>query len=243
MGLFGKKDHPVIEVRYFDRATGKVLARSMMSAEKLPASFEASTTAHMRDQDWSIFEARPMTAAEFRRSGKLVLVLARTEKGFADPSTILFSMPTITNDAVLAVAPGTSKLGASVIEIHEDDWRQIEWLPLPLPRCAEARLLPRAKQLDEPRFRRGSICRHNHKLLPATHRRQHTMPASPSSPPARLMHVIAHSRSRPRMKPARQLPDRSLRLRRIRQNPPWRNALEHSRRRPIHAIQTKLIGG
>ena len=27
------------------------------------------------------------------------------------------------------VKPGTSKLGVGVIEIHEDDWRQIEWLP------------------------------------------------------------------------------------------------------------------
>lgn len=106
-----------------------MFAESRMPAGKLRGSFEASTTLHLRDEDWKVVEARPMTAREYRKTGKLVLILAKLTKGFVDPSTILFSLPTIVNDALPAIAPGTSKQALDVLEIHEDNWRQVEWLP------------------------------------------------------------------------------------------------------------------
>lgn len=129
MGLFGKKLHDIIEVQFFDLATGKIFAQSKMPIGQLPQSFEASTRLHLANEDWSVVEARPMTAAEFGRTGKLALILSKITEGFIDPSTILFSLPTIANDALPAIAPGSSRLGVEIIEIHEDDWRQIEWLP------------------------------------------------------------------------------------------------------------------
>jgi hypothetical protein len=84
---------------------------------------------HLREQDWTVIEARPVTAAEFGRTGQLVLIMRKANPvTLVDPSEILFSLPTITNDALPPVAPGSSKLNQDVIEIHEDDWRQIEWI-------------------------------------------------------------------------------------------------------------------
>lgn len=45
-----------------------------------------------------------------------------------DPRTILFSMPTISNDGP-PLAPVTARPGANEVRFHEDDWRQLEFFP------------------------------------------------------------------------------------------------------------------
>jgi hypothetical protein len=122
-------DHGIIHVEFFDHATGEVFTQTDLPVERLPESFEADTTMHLGEQDWNAIEARPVTAAAFRRTGKLMLILRKANPvTMVDPSTILFSLPTITNDALPPIAAGSSKLDRDVIEIHEDDWRQIEWV-------------------------------------------------------------------------------------------------------------------
>jgi len=140
MRFFKKKAHDKIEVHFFDSKTRNVFAKSLLPIERLPESFEASTTFHLKDQDWSVVEARPMTAAEFRKTGKLFLVLSKIEKLSVDPSKILFSLPTVAGDGLPAITPGTSMLGTDAIAIHEDDWRQIEWLPTSIADVIESEL-------------------------------------------------------------------------------------------------------
>jgi hypothetical protein len=99
--------------------------------DRLPPSFEASTTLHLGDRNFQVVEARPMTAAEFIASGKLRLVLREVRIEQVDVKDILFSLPTI--DGVLpAIAQGSTKLNKQVVEIHEDDWRQVEFVALAL---------------------------------------------------------------------------------------------------------------
>jgi lysophospholipase L1-like esterase len=69
MGLFRRNSHDIIHVRYLDAANGKVFAQVKLPISKLPESFEASTTLHRGEEDWQVIEARPVTAAEFRRAG------------------------------------------------------------------------------------------------------------------------------------------------------------------------------
>ena len=115
-----------IHVEYFDASTGKCFAQCAMPLEKLPQSFEAATTMHRGDQDWEVLRAEPMTAAEFSRTGKLKLVMRRVNKiEHVDPSKILFSLPTVSND-LPGIEPGSTKIDKRVIELHEDDWRQVE---------------------------------------------------------------------------------------------------------------------
>jgi hypothetical protein len=124
----GIQDAGAVHVVFYDEATGKAFAETVISGERLPESFEARTTMHLGKDDWTVVEARPVTAAEFRRTGELVLIVRKANPVvMIDPGEVLFSLPTI-NDYLPGIAPGSSKLNQDVIELHEDDWRQVEWV-------------------------------------------------------------------------------------------------------------------
>lgn len=129
--MFWNRRRATIRVEFVDNATKTVFAQTDISPERLPASFEAETTMYLGDQDWLVVSATPMTSAEFRKSGHLRLVMDRIKKTTIDPSKLLFSIPTI-SDSLPAPADGTTKLGKRVLELHEDDWRQIEFYALAL---------------------------------------------------------------------------------------------------------------
>jgi len=129
MGMFWKRNHSQIHVEYFDADTRAKIGQVMMPIEKLPRSFEADTTLHRGDRDYSVVEARPLTAEEFARTGKLRLVIREVKITQADPREILFSLPTI-DESIGAIEEGSTKLPKRVLELHEDHWRQSEFVSL-----------------------------------------------------------------------------------------------------------------
>jgi hypothetical protein len=133
--MWWKRNKParpnVIHVEMVDAATGRIFAESDIPPDQLPESFEAATTLHLGDADYDVEEADPVTAAEFRKTGRLRLVLRRVKIESIDPRSVLFSLPTISND-LPAIEPGSTKLNRNVLEIHEDDWRQTELIHLSL---------------------------------------------------------------------------------------------------------------
>jgi hypothetical protein len=114
-----------IQVTFIDTATGKPFATVTLPADHLPQSFEAETTFHLGDEDWSVVKADPMTAEEFIQTGKLTITLSKLFS--IDPKKILYTLPTIC-DAIPAIAEGSTKLRKRVFELHEDDWRQREFI-------------------------------------------------------------------------------------------------------------------
>src|SRR3954467_5848907 len=108
--MFWKRRHNVIHVEFFDAGTGEKFAESLMPFERLPASFEGSTTLEFRGDQWQGERADPMTGDGFRKSGRLRLVLRKQKITNVDPHDVLFSLPTISNEFP-PVAPGSSKLG------------------------------------------------------------------------------------------------------------------------------------
>lgn len=112
-----------IDVLFIDASTGEVFAQTRMSAENLPRSFEPQTTLHIGEQDWNVVNAEPATADQFTRTGKLTLTVERIQ--FMRPQDLLFTLPTIC-DEIPHIADGTTKRGKRLLELHEDDWRQIE---------------------------------------------------------------------------------------------------------------------
>jgi hypothetical protein len=126
--MFGRKRPPAtIHVEFFDAETGGRFAEVDLPPDRLPESFEAATTMHIGEQDWQVERAEPMTATEFRESGRLRLVLRRVTIETIDPREVLFSLPTIA-DELPAMLEGSTKLGRDVLELHEDDWRQTEFV-------------------------------------------------------------------------------------------------------------------
>jgi hypothetical protein len=122
-------DGKLIRVLFAEADSGASLGWSEMPAEQLPDSFEARTTLHLNDGDWEVVTAEPMTRSGYQLTGELHLTLRKITIGTIHPSKVLFSLPTIC-DEVPGVASGTSKLGRKVLELHEDDWRQIELVAL-----------------------------------------------------------------------------------------------------------------
>jgi hypothetical protein len=110
-----------VAVEFIDAETGQAFARSDLPASQLPASFAAQTTLHLGGDQWQVERAEPTTAAEFVPAGRLVLTLRRVSVVAA--RDVKFSLPTIC-DVVPSVVPAGSDVEA--LELHEDDWRQIE---------------------------------------------------------------------------------------------------------------------
>jgi hypothetical protein len=138
--------HSLVRVTLIDVATGEIFGRSDLPIDQLPASFEASTTLHLGDQDWHVEKAEPMTADEFGRTGELTLTLHKVTH--IDPTKILFTVPTLEN-TILQPDAHVSASGHFIVEIHEDDWRQIEFVSARFAPEIEAELADIATILRE----------------------------------------------------------------------------------------------
>jgi hypothetical protein len=128
---------PTIETFFIDAATGDAIGQTDVPAEQLPASFNSRTTLHIGDEDWHVLKAEPVTAEEFLRTGRLVLTLQKIVT--VPAKDLLFSLPTIC-DVIPAVLPGSTKRGKHVLELHEDDWRQIEFVSVSCRPVIEAEI-------------------------------------------------------------------------------------------------------
>jgi DNA-binding transcriptional ArsR family regulator len=102
-------------------ATGVVFARSDLPEGHLPDSFAPETILHLGDDPWLVKHAEPSSAAEFIVSGRLVLTVRRLTT--VSPQDVLYSLPTICH-ALPAVGPAATR--DDCLELHEDDWRQVE---------------------------------------------------------------------------------------------------------------------
>ncbi len=114
----------VIRVEFINGADNSIIAVSEMPPAQLPDTFAIDTTLDIKDQKWSVQSAEPMEKAQFLKTGRLRLVLCRVTVGM--PEDILFSLPTISDD--IGSVHGNTLPNDAVYAIHEDDWRQIEFV-------------------------------------------------------------------------------------------------------------------
>lgn len=122
--MFGfSRKHNKINVEFFEAGRDKPFAASLVPIAQLPDTFELATTFDIGEQKWSVLGAVPTRKSDFEKSGKLKLILSALQ--MVNPKDISFSLPTITN-RMFPVRKGDSLDGMLVI--HEDDWRQIEFV-------------------------------------------------------------------------------------------------------------------
>jgi hypothetical protein len=114
-----------VHVRFLSAEGEALLGEVDLPAEQLPESFEARTTLQLGEQTWEVVRAEPLTRAEYARTGALTVVLHPLQVDQVPVEKLLYSLPTIC-DTLPAIAPASSKLGKRVLEMHEDDWRQVE---------------------------------------------------------------------------------------------------------------------
>lgn len=109
-----------VSVVFVDAGTGDEIARSDMPADRLPETFEVATTLQLGEDAWSVTHAEPSAKADFARSGRLVLMLARVES--VPAKEVRYSLATLYE----TLPPPGDGAGQDVFFSHEDDWRQIE---------------------------------------------------------------------------------------------------------------------
>jgi hypothetical protein len=124
-------EHSTIRVRFIDAKTGELLGETEVPAEQLPQSFEAATSLDIGEKSFEVVSAEPVTAREFRQTGTLRIELREVEYATVDPSELRYSLPSI-SDELPPIAEGSTKLGKNVLELREDDWRQVEFVTLAL---------------------------------------------------------------------------------------------------------------
>jgi hypothetical protein len=114
-----------IKVIFINDATGETIGISQMKQEQLPEAFDTPTTMQIADKEWQVIEANPIYAREFSATKKLTLHLRNIEQ--INPQNIRFSIPTISDE--LPATADVALFHDFTLNLHEDDWRQIEFFP------------------------------------------------------------------------------------------------------------------
>lgn len=129
-----------VVVEFVNAETGQRLRPpEELPARALPPRFGVHQSLELGGQPWAIVQAWPATRAKARVEGRVKLVL-RPLTGIPGepPDQRLFSVPTLA-DTLPVIDPTPPADGARLLELHEDEWRQIEVVsPATLPRVQEA---------------------------------------------------------------------------------------------------------
>jgi hypothetical protein len=111
---------PTVHVVLVDAASGRVIGEVDQDAAQLPETFAVATRLQLGDSEWQVESAEPPTRAEAAATARLRLVLRQIHR--VDPRSILYSLPTLENEA----PPTGGPVASAAFHMHEDDWRQIE---------------------------------------------------------------------------------------------------------------------
>jgi hypothetical protein len=113
-----------VAVSFIDDATGEEIARSKVPLDQLPDTFARNTQLDMAGAHYVVAAANPLTKPEFAKTRRLTVRLQKVE--MVDPNSLLFTLPSICGVALPMTAPGPAS--ADVVVLHEDDWRQCEFV-------------------------------------------------------------------------------------------------------------------
>ena len=130
------REHRIIRIELFDAETRIAIGGARVRAEQLPASFTPDTTMEIGGITYAVIQAHPPTAEEFHRTGRLQLLMRRLAAGSSDPSRGLSSVPSVCG--TLPELAGPANGGRRFLDLGNNDWRQVEFLPLSLQKQIDA---------------------------------------------------------------------------------------------------------
>lgn len=121
--MFGRQ----IRVTLVDAETGESISEMEQPAGDLPETFETYTTLRVGNATWEVMTAEPADRREYLKTGSLRLQIRRVEATSIPISELSYSLPTI-DRRMPEIDEGISKFSKNILEIIEDDWRQIEFV-------------------------------------------------------------------------------------------------------------------
>jgi hypothetical protein len=145
-----------VSVTFLDADSGGEIAWSELPPAALPQRFTPRLAFELGGVMYEVVSALPATREEAMKVG-VVRVYVRSLAGSpVDPRSIVFSMPTLADD-LPPLEEGAVREGRRLLELHEDDWRQIEFFSAGAePRVSET-LHHVRKVLDEERTESGAF--------------------------------------------------------------------------------------
>lgn len=171
-------------VEFIDAAHGTHAAHAECNPDDLPIAFDSDSLVTFEGQEFQVVKAEPATKDEFARSGKLRLWIKRSVGHSVAPKSILFSLPTIEN-ALPATVKDPTWFGTKTIDLHEDEWRQFEFVSLASRRDIAAELEEIRKVLETERGPSGVGYRRLHRRSKIV-----TPISSPTVPPDDLHRIF-----------------------------------------------------
>ena len=113
-----------IHVEFVNGKDQTIIGVSEMEPHRLPDTFAVETQLDLTGRKWSVYSAEPVNKEDFIKSGTLRVVLWPIEK--INAQDLLFSLPTISNE--IGTVQGDAIPDDQTLALHEDDWRQVEFV-------------------------------------------------------------------------------------------------------------------
>nr|WP_017853677.1 hypothetical protein [Leptospira interrogans] len=119
--MFAKEEK--IYTEFIERSSGKLIGAADMPIDQLPDTFELETTLEIGGDKYEVQEAVPKFKEEFLKTKELKIFLNKLN--IINPNDLLYSIPTIENTFFDYREVESAN---EFLTIHEDDWRQIEFV-------------------------------------------------------------------------------------------------------------------
>jgi hypothetical protein len=116
----------MIKVKLIDAATGHLLHKHKIPAEKLPAAFNKPTILEINGISWRVLKADPVLADDFLFKKRLTLYVQHAIVKNVEQR--LFDLPTICDEKL--VMGNDSLYNHFTLTLTTGEWRQIEFLSL-----------------------------------------------------------------------------------------------------------------
>jgi hypothetical protein len=123
--MFNFFKRSTVKVTLIEYLDNKIIDEIHLGISQLPQSFKEPTTMHINNNDWQVIKAEPEDYSDIYKSGELKLWLRPVVT--IDSSKLRYTIPTISNE--LPDLIDVPEYNDFTIELYEDDWRQIEFLP------------------------------------------------------------------------------------------------------------------
>jgi hypothetical protein len=137
--LFGGKKKIVVIM--IDADTNVEVDRQHIPATELPETFADEGKMEGKGKEWIVVDVTPKHAHEYLKTGTVTMKVSEVK--YVNPKDILMTLPTISNELPKVGTVPFSK--DSYFNMHEDDWRQIEFL-------SRGQLIAVEKELDNIRL-------------------------------------------------------------------------------------------
>jgi hypothetical protein len=150
-------DATIIDVTFVDQGTGREFLQLKLPVRQLPESVFP-----IGKHDWVVVQRTPASDKEIVKAREVRIVLRKAE--YVDPSTILFSLPTVADEIPEELVEGAV---TGALPLHQDDWLQLELVPNDVVPRTSTELGAIKKVLAEERQGAGFKRLHIRKALPA----------------------------------------------------------------------------